>query len=118
MTAVALRGLLTRKLRTALTMIAIVLGVSMISGTYVLTDTINAAFSNIFSTADQRIDAVVVSKSIVASNFSSPPSFPQSLLSTVRTTPGVAQAGGAVADQAQLYDLAGNSIGATGGAPT
>lgn len=118
MTAVALRGLLTRKLRTVLTMIAIILGVSMISGTYVLTDTINAAFLNIFTTADQRIDAVVVAKSIVSSNFSAPPPFPQSLLHTVQTTPGVAQAEGAVADQAQLYDLSGKSIGSTGGAPT
>jgi len=118
MTAVALRGLLTRKLRTALTMIAIILGVSMISGTYVLTDTINAAFLNIFTTADQRIDAVVVAKSIVSSNFSAPPPFPQSLLHTVQTTPGVAQAEGAVADQAQLFDLSGKSIGSTGGAPT
>ena len=36
MTAFALKGLLGRKLRTALTAIAIVLGVAMISGTYVL----------------------------------------------------------------------------------
>jgi putative ABC transport system permease protein len=118
MTAVALRGLLSRKLRTALTMIAIILGVSMISGTYVLTDTINAAFLNIFSTADRRIDAVVVSKSVVSSRFSTPPPFPQSLLETVQTTPGVALAEGAVGDQAQIYDLSGNSIGSTGGAPT
>lgn len=118
MTAVALRGLLTRKLRTVLTMIAIILGVSMISGTYVLTDTINAAFLNIFSTADRRIDAVVVSNFIVSSNFSTPPPFPQSLLPTVQNTAGVALAEGAVADQSQIYDLSGKSIGSTGGAPT
>jgi putative ABC transport system permease protein len=118
MTAVALRGLLTRKLRTALTMIAIILGVSMISGTYVLTDTINAAFFSIFSTADRRIDAVVVSKAIVSSNFSVPPPFPRSLLRTVQATPGVALAEGAVADRAQIYDLSGKSMGSTGGAPT
>jgi putative ABC transport system permease protein len=105
MTAVALRGLLTRKLRTALTMIAIILGVSMISGTYVLTDTINAAFFSIFSTADRRIDAVVVSKAIVSSNFSVPPPFPRSLLRIVQATSGVALAEGAVADRAQIYDL-------------
>ena len=40
-TKFALKGLLGRKLRTALTAIAIVLGVAMISGTYVLTDSIN-----------------------------------------------------------------------------
>ena len=44
MTRFAIRGLLSRKLRTALTAIAIVLGVAMISGTYVLTDSIDQAF--------------------------------------------------------------------------
>ena len=38
---VALKGLLGRKLRAALTAVAIVLGVAMVSGTYVLTDSID-----------------------------------------------------------------------------
>ena len=46
---VALKGLAGRKLRAALTAVAIVLGVAMISGTYVLTDTIKAAFSTVFT---------------------------------------------------------------------
>ena len=41
MIRVALAGLLGRKLRTALTAIAIVLGVAMVSGTLVLTDSID-----------------------------------------------------------------------------
>ena len=49
MTRFAIRGLLSRKLRTALTAIAIVLGVAMISGTYVLTDSIDQAFDRIFT---------------------------------------------------------------------
>ena len=49
MTAFALKGLLTRKLRTALTAIAIVLGVATVSGTFVLTDSIDKAFDAIFS---------------------------------------------------------------------
>ena len=51
MIRVALRGLLGRKLRATLTAIAIVLGVAMVSGTYVLTDSIDRAFDNIFSDA-------------------------------------------------------------------
>ena len=43
---VALRGLAGRKLRAVLTGIAIVLGVAMISGTYILTDTVQRAFNN------------------------------------------------------------------------
>ena len=38
------RGIGARKLRTVLTALAVVLGVALISGTYVLTDTINQAF--------------------------------------------------------------------------
>ncbi len=54
MTAFALKGLLTRKLRTALTAIAIVLGVAMVSGTYVLTDSIANAFDAIFAQSVPR----------------------------------------------------------------
>ena len=46
MTRFALKSLAGRKLRTFLTALAIVLGVAMISGTYVLTDTIDRAFSS------------------------------------------------------------------------
>ena len=45
MRKVTLRGLLAHKLRLALTALAIVLGVTFISGTFVLTDTLNATFS-------------------------------------------------------------------------
>jgi len=41
MGSLVIRGLLTRKLRSALTAIAIILGVAMISGTFVLTDQIS-----------------------------------------------------------------------------
>ena len=53
------RGLLTRKLRSVLTAIAIVLGVAMISGTFVLTDQISGAFDSIFQAANKGTDAVV-----------------------------------------------------------
>ena len=44
MRRVALRGMLGRKLRTGLTVFAVVLGVAMVSGAYILTDTLlNAA---------------------------------------------------------------------------
>jgi len=48
-TKVALAGLLGRKLRTILTAIAIVLGVAMVTGTYILTDSIKGAFDGIFA---------------------------------------------------------------------
>jgi putative ABC transport system permease protein len=45
---IALKGLLGRKLRTVLTGLAVVLGVAMVSGSYVLTDTLDRAFGGIF----------------------------------------------------------------------
>ena len=47
MIAATVQGLWGRKLRTALTALAIVLGVAMVSGTYVLTDTITKAFDGL-----------------------------------------------------------------------
>ena len=41
MISFTLKGLLTRKLRTALTAVAIILGVATVSGTFVLTDSID-----------------------------------------------------------------------------
>ena len=55
MIRVALAGLIGRKLRTALTALAIVLGVAMVSGTFVLTDSIEKAFNSIYSEVRARL---------------------------------------------------------------
>ena len=62
-TKFALKGLLGRKLRTALTAFAIVLGVAMVSGTYVLTDSIDKAFDSIFTESRAGSTAVITGKS-------------------------------------------------------
>jgi putative ABC transport system permease protein len=116
---VALKGLAGRKLRAALTAVAIVLGVAMISGTYVLTDTIKAAFSTVFTTVYAKTDAVVTGKVAFGNSNSSnnlPPSFPESLLGKVRNLPGVAQADGGITDEAHLVGSDGKVI-ASGGSP-
>ena len=51
MTRLAFRSLASRPLRTVLTLLAILLGVAMITGTYVLTDQIDNGFANIFETS-------------------------------------------------------------------
>jgi putative ABC transport system permease protein len=68
MTRVALKGLVGRKLRAALTAIAIVLGVAMVSGTYILTDTIKAAFSTVFTQAYRNADAVITGKRAIGND--------------------------------------------------
>jgi putative ABC transport system permease protein len=59
---VALKGLLGRKLRATLTAFAIVLGVAMISGAFVLTDTLGKSFDGIYSESYKDADAVVSGK--------------------------------------------------------
>jgi putative ABC transport system permease protein len=122
MIGVSLRGLLGRKLRATLTGIAIVLGVAMISGTYILTDTIDRAFSTLFTQSYAGTDAVVTGKgvdiSIDGESVAAPP-VDESMLETVRSVPEVALATGSVLDDygAKILTPEGDAI-ATGGAPT
>ena len=119
MTRVALKGLLGRKLRASLTAIAVVLGVAMISGTYILTDTIKGAFSTVFTRAFQHADAVVTGKSAIGTNNNNraaAPSVSASLLAQIERLPQVALATGGISDQAGLVGHNGKVI-ARGGAP-
>jgi putative ABC transport system permease protein len=118
---VALKGLLGRKARAVLTAIAIVLGVAMVSGTYILTDTIKSAFGTVFTRVYRNTDAVITGKSAVGGEEGGeerarPPSFPESLLARVQALPGVDQASGGISDRAQLVGRNGKVIG-RGGAP-
>jgi putative ABC transport system permease protein len=116
---VALRGLLGRKLRATLTAIAIVLGVAMVSGTYVLTDSIDRAFDNIFTDSRQGSNAVISGKSafdLSEGSGATAPSFDESLLADVRRVPDVAEAEGSVDGEAQFIGDDGKAI-VYGGAP-
>jgi putative ABC transport system permease protein len=117
MIKVALRGLAGRKLRATLTALAIVLGVAMISGTYVLTDTIDKAFDNIFASVYEGTDAVVTGEEAFETDFGLPPPFPESVLDDVRALPSVEAAEGGINDLAQLTTRDGDIV-ETGGAPT
>jgi putative ABC transport system permease protein len=118
---VALKGLAGRKLRATLTAIAIILGVAMISGTYILTDTIKSAFGTVFTEVYKHTDVVISGKSAISEDESEhggrvAPSFSESLLATVRRVPGVAEAQGGISDTAQLVGRNGKVI-SSGGAP-
>jgi putative ABC transport system permease protein len=120
MTAFALRGLMGRKLRTALTALAIVLGVAMVSGTYVLTDSIDKAFDSIFNDVREGSNAVITGKTafdLSEGSGVSAPSFDESLLDRVRALDDVAEAEGSVdSENTQLIDRDGDAI-VYGGAP-
>jgi putative ABC transport system permease protein len=115
---VTLKGMLAHKLRLVLTGLAIVLGVTFISGTFVLTDTLHNTFSVLFSTVYQNIDFQVRGVPQLGSSGGNAVrnELPESLLATVRRVPGVAAAEGDVQGYAQFVARDGKPIG-TGSAP-
>jgi putative ABC transport system permease protein len=114
MTAASLKGLLGRKLRAVLTGLAIVLGVAMISGTYILTDTINQAFTDVFNVSYRHTDATISGKQFVSGTHSAS-TVPASVLTRVRALPDVAAASGSyLFDTVTLVDRHGKTI-ASGG---
>jgi putative ABC transport system permease protein len=111
-----LRGLMARKLRTVLTSIAIVLGVAMVAGTFILTDQINAAFDDIFETGNSKID-VVVSRQTEFDTFEDAlPPLPQSAIRQVAQVDGVEHAEGQIQATGQLV-VDGDIVESEGGAP-
>jgi putative ABC transport system permease protein len=121
MVAVALKGLAGRKFRASLTALAVVLGVAMISGTYVLTDTMNAGFDTIVTQSYKNADVVISGQAAFDAGEDTSvetPSFSEDVLTKVRALPDVAYAQGAVqSDQLKLIGKDGKVV-ATGGAPT
>ena len=110
------RSLLQRKLRTTLTVLAILLGVAMISGTYVLTDQIQNGFKDIFATAFKGTAVVVQPKVSFGDGETAGAALSDTLLDDVRAVDGVADAiGNAEALGSVVVD--GEPV-ATNGAPT
>jgi putative ABC transport system permease protein len=105
MIAATVQGLWGRKLRTALTALAIVLGVAMVSGTYVLTDTITKAFDGLYEDSYKGTSAVISGKEVVKNASSGKATVPASLVEKVRALPSVAAAAGAVYDVSGTTDL-------------
>src|SRR6478609_4820552 len=114
MTKVALRGLLSRKLRSVLTGFAVVIGVAFVVGTLVFTDTIDESFKNLFERTQKGVDVAVEARQAVKSDFSQPPTMPASTLEQVKSTPGVATAEGSVSGDGTLLDPQGKVITSNG----
>ena len=117
MTRLTLRSLAARKLRTALTALAVVLGVAMISGTYVLTDTIDRAFSDIYQRAAEGVDVTVTPKQAIEDSFEEEQPLDAAILERVRRVDGVAVASGEVFSEVALNGKDGKPLD-TRGAPT
>jgi len=122
MRRITLRGLMARKLRMTLTALAIVLGVTFITGTLVLGDTLNRTFDNVVDTAYQHVSFQVRGKAAfnndtaaaVDSTADRKP-VAASVLTAVRRVPGVSYAFGSVGGYAQFMTRDDNAIGGGGG---
>ncbi|HEX7146147.1 MAG TPA: FtsX-like permease family protein [Actinomycetota bacterium] len=114
-----LKGLMAHKFRLAATALAIVLGVSFVSGTYVLTDTITASFDSLFKQVTQGIDVAVRSEEAFGGfdtgEVRDP--MPASLLERIQAVDGVRVAEGNVTGYAQLVGKDGKAV-TTSGAPS
>ena len=112
-----IRGLLARKVRLALTALAILLGVSFISATYVLTDTVKQSFDAVFAQTLSGVDLQVQGASALG-DASNPGRIPDAAIDEVRAVPGVRRAEGFLKTSlATFVDDEGNDIGG-GGPPT
>src|SRR3954470_13514085 len=112
-----IKGLVARKVRLALTALAILLGVAFVSATYVLTDSVKRSFESVFSQTLTDVDLQVQGTSALGDS-SSPGRIPDSVVDQVAGVPGVRTAQGFVRTSlAQFVDRGGDTIGG-GGPPT
>ncbi len=110
-----IRGLLARRVRLALTAGAVVLGVAFVTGTYVVTDTLQASFSRVFDQSAAGIDLVVRSPAPPgASARSARQRIPESVLATVRGVDGVRAASGLVTGTALFVGHDGRPLQSSG----
>jgi putative ABC transport system permease protein len=111
LTSLSLKSLWARKFRALATTFAVVLGVAFVAGSYVLTDTIFAAFDEIFSESLKGTSVVITAKNPVKQDNGEIPTVAASLLPTVQKTPGVRLAAGAIFTPGGFFDAEGNKIG-------
>ena len=121
MIRVALKGLLGRKLRTTLTAIAIVFGVAMVAGTFMLTDSIDKGLQLDLHRRPQGVERSGSAARRHSTSRPTPGSTAPTLRrlsprGTVRGLPDVEAADGSVNGQAQLIGKNGKAI-VYGGAP-
>ena len=119
MIRLVLNGIRARKLRSVLTAMSIVLGVAMISGTFVLTGQINRGFDVLFAQANKGTDAVVEPHARVRRRRARKRVqlyLPQSLVTRLRPAPGVARAAGSFTGTGYL-EVHGKLYKPVGGAP-
>jgi putative ABC transport system permease protein len=110
-TGLTLKSLWARRVRAFATSLAVVLGVAFIAGSYVLTDTIFAAFDEIFSESLKGTAVVVTAQNPVKQESGEVPTIPTSYLPKVNGVAGVRQAAGAIFTPGGFFDSENKAIG-------
>ena len=112
MIRLVLKDLAARRLRTALTALAIVLGVAMISAALTVGDQMRRGAEALSSASYAGTDAVVGAKTAFDADWDADQQgIPASTLETVRGLPGIDVAVGDVLDEAKLIDRKGDVVG-------
>ncbi len=115
MLRISLRGFSTHKFRVILTVISVALGVALMAGTYVLTDTINASYSKLVGSAYAGESVVITPSAPLGDNNSAQISpLSTSMLAKVRQVVGVSQADGEVITNATLLNRRGHALAPAG----
>ena len=113
MIRVALKGIALHKMRALLTTFAVVLGVAMVTGAYVQSDTMINSADRLKSSSYDHVEAVVTQKQAFEKQYAigEATSVPASLLDEVRKVPGVEAAVGDITQQAKVIDKDGKVLG-------
>jgi putative ABC transport system permease protein len=111
LTSLALKSLWARKVRALTTTFAVVIGVAFVAGSYVLTDTIFAAFDEIFTESLKGTSVVITAENPVEQENGEIPTISASLLPKVQKTSGVRLAAGAVFTPGGFFNEKGEKIG-------
>jgi putative ABC transport system permease protein len=117
-----IKSLLARKLRLILTALAVVLGVGMTAGSFILTDTALKSFDDLFGDVYQGTAVVVQAPTAFDPTGGSGGGaermpIPESLLPKIQRVDGVAAADGSIGSTAWIVDPATNKVIQNGGAP-
>jgi putative ABC transport system permease protein len=121
MLTASFRSMLAHKARLVLTTASIALGVALLSGTLILTNTMGIAFDMLFGKIGSGTDAVVRAEAPYTATEgvgTNRGPIPASVLRQVRQVEGVRAAEGSVTGYALLTDTDGHAVTTAGGAPT
>ena len=106
------RGMLAHRLRLALTGLAIALGVAFMAGSFIFSATLIRSLDSLFTQASTGTDVEVTHSSPGGSTITGSPAqpLPASVLTAVRSVPGVAAADGEISGQAVLLGRDGKPL--------